>query len=298
MTTAEIIQIVIGVLSLFATILVSFFIYWLQRRHEIEIRKIEETHRKELLEEKARNFLIDNEAERDYLPWCIISSNINNHKQHNRKIYTNYNRCSFDLQNEILKQAGFTLSLIKDKADWVSKCFKELEKDIDKYSLGKQRFLYDGAKYFHRAFERYKEQPATLENNRLFERIYPANEIINALCPDGLENLGDYIVEYLDYILDKCTEKPIKEKEPYPPVDYVWGSQRLGYAEEYMVCYWVMDLVENITINMHNRFHKDYFESVICENTTDAQVETFEDKYYQALYWLYFTYIDDNKKTL
>jgi hypothetical protein len=34
MTPAEIIQIVIGVLSLFATVFISFFIYWLQTKHK------------------------------------------------------------------------------------------------------------------------------------------------------------------------------------------------------------------------------------------------------------------------
>lgn len=37
MTTAEIIQIIIGVLSLIATVVVSVAIYWLQSRHEKEI---------------------------------------------------------------------------------------------------------------------------------------------------------------------------------------------------------------------------------------------------------------------
>ena len=38
MSLADIIQIIIGVLSLVATIAVSFLIYWLQSRHEKEIR--------------------------------------------------------------------------------------------------------------------------------------------------------------------------------------------------------------------------------------------------------------------
>lgn len=42
MTTAEIIQIVIGILSLVVTIAVSFLIYWLQTRHEKEIQKLQD----------------------------------------------------------------------------------------------------------------------------------------------------------------------------------------------------------------------------------------------------------------
>ena len=40
MSAAEIVQIVIGALSLIATVAVSFFIYWLQSRHEKEMAKI------------------------------------------------------------------------------------------------------------------------------------------------------------------------------------------------------------------------------------------------------------------
>lgn len=76
MTTAEIIQIVIGILSLVATIAVSFLIYWLQTRHEKEIQKLQEEKEQKELETKARLFLIDNEPERDYLPWCVIAANV------------------------------------------------------------------------------------------------------------------------------------------------------------------------------------------------------------------------------
>lgn len=41
MTPADIIQIVIGFLSLLATVAVSFLIYWLQSRHEKEIEMAE-----------------------------------------------------------------------------------------------------------------------------------------------------------------------------------------------------------------------------------------------------------------
>lgn len=54
MTTAEIIQIVIGILSLVATIAVSFLIYWLQTRHEKEIQKLQDEKEQKELETKAR----------------------------------------------------------------------------------------------------------------------------------------------------------------------------------------------------------------------------------------------------
>ena len=67
MTTAEIIQIVIGILSLVATIAVSFLIYWLQTRHEKEIQKLQDEKEQKELETKARLFLIDNESLREII---------------------------------------------------------------------------------------------------------------------------------------------------------------------------------------------------------------------------------------
>ena len=49
MEVADIVQIIIGALSLVATVAVSFFIYWLQSRHEKEMAKIEEKQRQEKL---------------------------------------------------------------------------------------------------------------------------------------------------------------------------------------------------------------------------------------------------------
>ena len=82
----NLIQITIGLLSLIATIFVSFLIYWFQRRHEIEIEKIEENIRKSLLEEEAHKFLIDNEEEIEYVAWCVFATNLYRHKKHTRKI--------------------------------------------------------------------------------------------------------------------------------------------------------------------------------------------------------------------
>ena len=75
MTTAEIIQIVIGILSLVATIAVSFLIYWLQTRHEKEIQKLQDEKEQKELETKARLFLIDNKSKSPPLPNCVFAAN-------------------------------------------------------------------------------------------------------------------------------------------------------------------------------------------------------------------------------
>lgn len=219
MTTAEIIQIVIGILSLVATIAVSFLIYWLQTRHEKEIQKLQAEKE---LEMKARLFLIDNEPERDYLPWCVIVANLHPLERHSRKIYTAYCRCTEELQNEILRQAGYKSNSIQGTR-WVQKCIMDLEKDIERYNLGRD-YLYDGAKYFHRSYERYRD----LRWNgtpSVFEPINKDNKSRRTFNINQL-SVGEYVDEYFYYYIEKKME--FDEGTPIPPMDYVWSSQNLA----------------------------------------------------------------------
>ena len=290
MTAAEIVQIVIGTLSLVATVAVSFFIYWLQIRHEKELTKIEEKNHQEKLAEEANNFLIDHEDERDYLPWCTIATNLHRHERHSRKIYTDFCRCSVELQNKILEMAEFTIRTIEG-AEWVDDAFKKLECDVKKYNLGVQPFLYDGAKYFHRAFLYYREHKFEQRYNREFKTIYELSPLLMVSEADKDKvSLSHYVEQYFDYILGRVNKALILWENPYPPVDYVWNTKNLGSIKEVAVCYWIMELVENFVVNVHNRFGTSVFDSIIMENTTDAQAETYEDRYYDILYWMYYTY--------
>lgn len=139
MGLSDIIQIIIGILSLIATVAVSFVIYWLQMRHEKELKKLEDQQKQNELEEKAKIFLMDHEDERDYLPWCVLAANLHRLQKHTRVIYTEFCRCPEELRNEILKQSGFEIGSIKGQA-WVNTCIEKLKDDIKEYNLG-QRLL-------------------------------------------------------------------------------------------------------------------------------------------------------------
>lgn len=287
MALADIVQIIISFLSLLATIVVSFSIYWLQKRHEDEIRKIEENQKQREFEEKAENFLFDNEEERGYLPYCIIAANMHRHEKHNRRIYRNFCRCSLELQNEILKQAGFTISMITDK-DWSDECFDKLVSDIEKYQLG-QDVLYEGAKYFHRGFERYRDEKFDfdMQYKEIIKPIYPS--IMCAFSKNGMVDIGSYIEQYFDYVM-KTRNTAVLQKTIFKPIDYVWESQNLSTCEEVLTCKWIMLLIKHIVINIHNRAVGKGEYDVWIENLTDAESETLEDEYYKIMYWIYATY--------
>lgn len=125
MSLVDTIQIIIGILTLVATVAVSFTIYWLQLCHEKEMQKMAANQVHKELEEKAKLFLIDNEAERDYLPWCIIAASVCRLDKHTREIYNSFCRCPEELRNEILKQAGFEIRSIKEQI-WVNDCIEAI----------------------------------------------------------------------------------------------------------------------------------------------------------------------------
>ena len=286
MLLTDIIQIVIGVLSLLATIAVSFAIYWLQMHHEKELQRLEKKQKQKELEEKANLFLMDNESERDYLPWCVLAANLHRLEKHTRVIYTAFCRCPEELRDEILKQAGFEISSIKSNS-WVDACIEKLEVDIKKYNLG-QNYLYDGAKYFHRSYERYRDSQWN-GTPSIFE---PINKNSNRIIYSNQVSIGQYVDEYFYYYIDKHMD--LENDIPIPPIDYVWNSQNLANCDEEIVCMWIMELIENIAIITKNRKANDETNKVILEYT-DAQAETFEDKYYETLQALYNSYYEAPK---
>lgn len=293
-TYSNLIQIVIGILSLFATITVSFLIYWLQKQHECEVRKIEEKIRKKDLEEEAHKFLIDNEEERAYLPLCVFASNLYRHEKHTRKIYTNFCRCSLELQNEILRVAQFNIRMIGN-TEWLSKSIQALRSDIKKYELSESNFLYEDAKYFQDAFMKYRE--IKWKNTpRAFDQIdnRKASDYYNFTGHNYKLTISEYIGEYLDYI----TEHQGDYEKPLPPFDYVWQSQDLYTADEETVCGWMIELVLKTTVRIYYRRVEDVAQNVFIADNTSAQAETFEDRYLEALRYLYYTYgkyIDTNE---
>ena len=291
MELSDIIQIIIGILSLNATIAVSFVIYWLQLRHEKEQRRLEEKQKKNVLEEKAKSFLMDHEEERDYLPWCVMAANLHRLERHTHKIYTEYCRCPLELQGEILRQAGFNLRPDIGN-EWVDQSLYLLAKDIEKHRLGRN-YLYDGAKYFHRAYERYRDRVWDGVPS-VFEPIYRESRM-RKIVGRKLISIGLYIDEYFQYFSSSTKEENVIEM-PIPPMDYVWDSQGLRDADEECVCMWMMELVERISGKLQC-FNKTFEETCNVEiEWTDAVVKNFEDKDYSALQSLYNTYYQQLKQ--
>ena len=284
------IQIILSFLSLLATIVVSVAIYWLQSRHEREMQRMEERLRQKELRERATRFMIDNCDELEYLPWCVIAANVTRLKKHTRKIYSDFCRQPEELRDEILHQAGLKIRTFPSD-NWIEPCFDQLRKDIEKYHLGRD-YLYDGAKYFHRS-QHYFDKPYDFTHRRLFEQIVPPLSYAKIWGEGEKISIGTYINEYLKWISSPDSISRLTHAEP--PIDYVWASQNLANTpDESCVCGWTMALVDEIAMTLYYRIFGYQKEQ---RDTTEAQVETFEDMYYRTLLDLYDTYSLNDKSS-
>lgn len=268
------------VLSLIATVVLTVAIYWLQRSHEKEREQMEVEAQKKAVAEAARVFLIDNEDEIEYLPLSAIAKSLNLKRKHHRAITTKFLRCSEEVQKEILKQANFqTIEVSKEQ---VSAALKRLKDDIKVRSFG-QAALYDGAKYFHRAMERYADEKIETVNPYRFEDIrqthfYQGDSL--RLLKDTSYNgtLYGYMYDYL-HSADLGKSKWLLQ----PPIDMVWEQCNLGECSEEIMTFWTMRIV----IDCCRVFAESEEDFVFDEDL----IETQEDMYYYAVMALYSTYI-------
>lgn len=272
----EIWSFVVDVLSLIATVVLTVAIYWLQRSHEKEREQMEAKAQEKAIAEAARVFLIDNEDEIEYLPLSAIAKTLKLKRKHHRAITTKFLRCSEEVQKEILKQANSqTIEISKEQ---VSAALKLLKDDIKTYCFGRD-VLYGGAKYFHRAMERYSDEKIETVNPYRFEdfvntRLYEDEH--------GLQKNTKFNITLYDYMYDYRhsgrTNWLIQK-----PMDMVWEQCNLDECPEEIMTFWTMRIV----IDCCRVFAKSEEDFIFDEDL----IETQEDMYYYAVMALYSTYI-------
>lgn len=272
----EIWSFIVDVTSLVVTIILTVGIYRLERSHEKEREQMEVEAQKKAVAEAARVFLIDNEDEIEYLPLSAIAKSLNLKRKHHRAITTKFLRCSEEVQKEILKQANFqTIEVSKEQ---VSVALKLLKDDIKTYCFGRD-VLYGGAKYFHRAMERYSDEKIETVNPYRFEdfvntRLYEDEH--------GLQKNTKFNITLYDYMYDYRhsgrTNWLIQK-----PMDMVWERCNLGECPEEIMTFWTMRIVIDCC--------RVFTESEEDFTFDEDLIETQEDMYYYAVMALYSTYI-------
>lgn len=265
------------VTSLVVTTVLTIKIYRLERSHEKEREQMEAKAQEKAIAEAARVFLIDNEDEIEYLPLSAIAKTLKLKRKHHRAITTKFLRCSEEVQKEILKQANF--QLIEISKEQVSAALKLLKDDIKTYCFGRD-VLYGGAKYFHRAMERYSGEKIETVNPYRFEdfvntRLYEDDAHRLLKNTQFNRTLYDYMYDYrhsgrTNWLIQK-------------PMDMVWEQCDLAECPEKIMTFWTMRIV----IDCCRVFAKSEEDIIFDEDL----IETQEDMYYYAVMALYSTYI-------
>lgn len=316
----EILSLIISILSLIATVAVSFVIYFLENRRE---KVAQEREKKKELQTKAKEFIQANNDEKEFLPLAQFASFLNPLTKHERKIYNEFNKCDSDLQKEILKMLNFSDLKLNEyqKDNFVDKLLELFEKKSEELQLYANSFLYDGAKYFHRGFYdwgkmringNYEQDKINNESScNYFRKSYYRESCSN------YSRLGenDIWLRLLDYInlnqsLDKeeyfiraknasqfldnqttiYSYKVPKEFNEFiemhkiKPLDYYWNL--VTECEESECTYIVMEMVRNACL-LINRISKNKW-TVPFEG--DYIIERNEDLYYLTIHTLYATF--------
>ena len=161
----------------------------------------------------------------------------------------------------------------------MSAALKRLKDDIKACGFG-QDTLYDGAKYFHRAMERYSGEKIETVNPYRFEdfvntRLYEDDAHRLLKNTQFNRTLYDYMYDYrhsgrANWLIQK-------------PMDMVWEQCNLGECPEEIMTFWTMRIV----IDCCRVFAESEEDFAFDEDL----IETQEDMYYYAVMALYSTYI-------
>lgn len=181
--------------------------------------------------------------------------------------------------------AEFKCRTIKG-TEWLDKAIDKLKDDIKKYNLGRD-YLSDGAKYLRRGFERYREEKWNYTYKPLFNPIAERQKWF-MFDDNGLISISSYVSDYFYYCIEKHDEDKVKG-DPLPPLDYLWELETVSSTKASEFYGLMMEIIDSITTIIHNKTIEregDLFH----EDLTDEQPETFEDKYYETVRALYYTY--------
>lgn len=278
----EIANLVISILSLIATIAISFVIYFLERNNQKEARSKE-------IKEDARKFIINNADELEYLHWATIAVGCFPQNKHVRKIYNEFAYLDDETKQEVLKQRHLDCVLI-DNAEWIDLKIEEIRSIIDTLGIGDD-FLYDGGKYFVRAYDYKDKSIEDLEHarhsNYKFKDVFKLGRMFQH--KNGNLTYEQYLEDFL-YCKFKKPDKFPKDIDIPLPNDYLIEAEDLRNCSEDYLCYWIMVMIRDVIAYAIRYLNYDTDD----HSQTDAQAETYEDKYFSVLYELY--YLNNNKK--
>ena len=237
--------------------------------------------------EKARLFCLDHEADLHLLPLCEMASILNpKHKHVNQTID------DFIHQNKKTQRAILISESIRPfelcSMDEIDKCVDAFKKEVNERGYSSHEFLYDGAKYFHRAFDYY----ADYEIDDIDPFIFTRNHVEN-LFPHVRGRLYDCLLDF------EYTREHFPGDDNPPPFDIMWCLVNWGSCDEKTAVFWVNRFIITTCHFLHG---KGYDSKIDYDNPWEykdivrqEKLRTMEEMYYYALLLLYLSYGPERK---
>lgn len=189
----------------------------------------EKAEEDENLYRQAQAFCIEHEEEIELLPLCQIASFLNPLHKYVRQMFTDYCKCSAAVKKKILQINNCKELIFSDK-NWISKSLDLYDKKIHEMKLCTVNFLYDGGKYFHRAFQRYSDIFVEYDP-WVFDPLIKMEPV--PFKKDYKCNFRIWTSNYIELINSNTKEDIIS------PIDSMWAYCRNANVPEDEVTYWV-----------------------------------------------------------
>lgn len=236
----------------------------------------------------ARKFCMEYEDEIELLPLCQIADFIDPYHNNVRQLYSDYKLLPEAVKEAILDAKNVRKMDFSNTA-WVGESLDEINKRIHELKLTKEKeFLYDGAKYFHRAYRRYADKSIEEYDTRIFKSLYDSEALMRVTGKKtGKTDLGFYMNQYL------WIKKNNPRKRPKPPMDYLWELANLGNCDEEEMTFWVCSFIIESCYEIAGFGKKiEDFPTADDGKTLDVGdshwiLNTQEDLYFYALLQLY-----------
>ena len=234
---------------------------------------------------EARKFCAKYETDISLLPLAQIAFCVDPIHNNVRQMYTDFCLCTEKVRREIIRLKE--LPWIETDGEWIDKTISKIDKDMQDKGYITRSILYEGAKYFHRAFLFYSDERIKEYSPQVFELL--DKTYVGLLGP--YNDLEKYVGDYF-YFKEVDPDRKI-----IPPGDYMWDVCNLGSCPESEMTFWVCKFIIVCCTRIS-------FENKEIQNVIDVEddlwdiyyvdynkISTMEDLYYYALYWLYYTYV-------
>lgn len=230
---------------------------------------------------EAQRFCIKYESEIDLLPLCQIAYNVDPTHKNVRQMYTDYVLSPTKVKKKIHQLKEMPFLTFRD--GWIDDVVEKYDKQILEMGLASRSFLYEGAKYFHRAYRYYSDCEIVEFDPYIFDTLFKSDGFVGKYFEKHGNSISSYIGDYLWY------KRNEPENELVNPMDYLWERRQLGSCPEPEMTYWVcLFIILTCYALMGDTVPIDEFWENV-EIKTD-NIKTQEDMYYFALLQLYEVY--------